>query len=134
MCSSDLMHISFPVTALTYLRPGTNINILVFHFCSLENVSPYKDIAFSLEKNKKNLADTPNYLIIASFIAKNNKKAPPKRGFKQVIPSPSADHDHISAEAQVVKENGVRDDKPIVNRRCGRRGALRGTPSRATAR
>jgi hypothetical protein len=73
------MHISFSVTALAHLCPGTNINILVFHFCSLENVSPYKDIAFSLEKDKKNLADTPNYLIIASFIAKNSHK-PPLRG------------------------------------------------------
>jgi hypothetical protein len=74
------MHISFPVTALAHLRPGTNINIPVFHFCSLENVSPYKDIAFSLEKDKKNLADTPNYSILAKFAAKSTKKAPPKRG------------------------------------------------------
>ncbi|MBQ3779529.1 MAG: hypothetical protein II835_15970, partial [Fibrobacter sp.] len=81
------MHISFPVTALTYLRPGTNINILVFHFCSPEKISLYKNIAFSAEKNKKNLADTPNYsilasyyLILANYAAKSTKKAPPKRG------------------------------------------------------
>ena len=81
------MHISFPVTALTYLRPGTNINILVFHFCSPEKISLYKNIAFSAEKNKKNLADTPNYsilasyyLILANFAAKPIKKKPRRSG------------------------------------------------------
>jgi hypothetical protein len=76
------MHISFPVTALTYLRPGTNINILVFHFCSPEKISLYKNIAFSAEKNKKNLADTPNYSILANFAAKPIKKSPAEARFK----------------------------------------------------
>jgi len=45
--------------------------------------SLYKDIAFSLEKDKKNLADTPNYsilasyyLILANFATKSVKKKP----------------------------------------------------------
>jgi hypothetical protein len=49
--------------------------------------SLYKDIAFSLEKDKKNLADAPNYsilasyyLILANFAAKSVKKASSKRG------------------------------------------------------
>jgi hypothetical protein len=82
------MHISFPVTALTYLRPGTNINILVFHFCSPEKNSLYKNIAFSAEKNKKNLADTPNYSILANFAAKSTKKASSKRGLKEIPARP----------------------------------------------
>jgi hypothetical protein len=48
------MHVSFPVAALTHLRPGTNIDILVFHFLLPKKGSSfYKGIAFLAKKQQK---------------------------------------------------------------------------------